>query len=182
ETAAMILHTAKQAGVNNAAFQMREVGSTPKTGWLSFDNYVMSSRADDVPPIETAKALSWDDFTSQWDTITKACSAAPSGNCAYADKNFARGGTLKIELHTSGRGLNINFFRRGLTPAQERDEEVKRTKELAKKKESFLQGHITHDEMVEYLLLGDPSTQALFQFRYQEALAHPSALTDTIGA
>ena len=36
--------------------------------------------------------------------------------------------------------------------------------------------------MVEYLLLGDPSTQAFFQFRYQEALAHPSALTDTIGA
>lgn len=182
ETLALILNTAKQVGVINAAFQVREVGSSPKTGWIAVDNYVMASRADDVPPIQTANALSWDDFTKNWDTITKACRTAPSGNCAYSDKNFARGGTLKIELHTSGRGLNINFFRRGLTPAQEHDEEVKRTKELAKKKESFLQGHISHDDMMEYLLLGDPSTQALFQFRYQEALAHPSALTDTIGA
>jgi biopolymer transport protein ExbD len=182
ETLALILNTAKQVGVNNAAFQVREVGNSSKTGWIAVDNYVMASKADDVPPIQTVNALSWDDFTGNWDTITKACRTAPSGNCAYADKNFARGGTLKIELHTSGRGLNINFFRRGLTPAQEHDEEVKRTKDLAKKKEAFLQGHISHDEMIEYLLLGDPSTQALFQFRYQEALASPSALTDTIGA
>jgi biopolymer transport protein ExbD len=182
ETLALILNTAKQVGVNNAAFQVREVGSSPKTGWIAVDNYVMASKADDVPPIQTVNPLSWDDFTKNWDTITKACRTAPSGNCAYADKNFARGGTLKIELHTSGRGLNVNFYRRGLTPAQEHDEEVKRTKELAKKKESFLQGHISHEDMVEFLLLGDPSTQAFFQFRYQEALAHPSALTDTIGA
>jgi len=182
ETLALILNTAKQVGVNNAAFQVREVGSSPKTGWIAVDNYVMASRADDVPPIPTVNALSWDDFTKNWDTVTKACRQAPSGNCAYADKNFARGGTLKIELHTSGRGLNVNFYRRGLTPAQEHEEEVKRTKELAKKKESFLQGHISHEEMVEFLLLGDPSTQAFFQFRYQEALASPSALTDTIGA
>lgn len=182
ETLALILNTAKQVGVNNAAFQVREVGASPKTGWIAVDNYVMASRADDVPPIQSVNHLSWDDFTKKWEIITKACRTAPSGNCAYADKNFARGGTLKIELHTSGRGLNINFFRRGLTPQQEHEEEVKRTKELAKKKEAFLQGHISHDEMVEYLLLGDPSTQALFQFRYQEALASPSALTDTIGA
>jgi biopolymer transport protein ExbD len=182
ETFALILNTAKQAGVNNGAIQVREVGNTPKTGWIAFDNYVMASRADDVPPIPTVTALSWDDFTKNWDRITKACRTAPSGNCAYSDKNLARGGTLKVELHTSGRGLNVNFYRRGLTPAQEHDEEVKRTKELAKKKESFLQGHISHEDMVEYLLLGDPSTQALFQFRYQEALASPSALTDTIGA
>jgi len=182
ETLALILNTAKQAGVNNAAFQVREVGSSPKTGWLAVDNYVMASKADDVPPIQTVNALTWDDFTKSWDTITKACRTSPSGNCAYSDKNLARGGTLKVELHTSGRGLNVNFYRRGLTPAQEHDEEVKRTKELAKKKEAFLQGHISHEDMVEYLLLGDPSTQAFFQFRYQEALSHPSALTDTIGA
>jgi biopolymer transport protein ExbD len=181
ETAALILNTAKQAGVTNAAFQVREVGASTKTGWLGVDNFVMASRADDLPPIQSVTPLSWDAFTSKWDTVTKACRAAASGNCAYADKNFAKGGTLKMELHTSGRGLNVNFFRRGLTPAQEHDEEVKRNKELAKKKEQFLQGHITHDEMVEYLLLGDPSTQALFQFRYQEALSSPSALTQTIG-
>jgi hypothetical protein len=180
ETAALALNTAKQAGVMNAAFQVRESGSSPRTGWLNVDSYVMSSRADDVPPIQTVNAKSWDAFTSKWQSVTSACRTAASGNCAYADTNFARGGTLKIELHTSGRGLNVNFFRRGLTPAQEHEEEVKRKKELSKKKESFLQGHISHVEMVEFLLLGDPSTQALFQFRYQEALAAPSALTQTI--
>jgi hypothetical protein len=34
--------------------------------------------------------------------------------------------------------------------------------------------------MVEALLLGDPYTYALFQFRYQEALRGPSALAKTI--
>jgi hypothetical protein len=180
ETVALVLNTAKQVGVMNAAFQVREVGNTTRTGWLNVDSYVMSSRADDVPPIQTVNAKSWDAFTAKWKDVTSACRTAASGNCAYADTNFAKGGTLKIELHTSGRGLNINFFRRGLTPAQEHEEEVKRKKDLAKKKESFLQGHISHEEMVEYLLLGDPSTQALFQFRYQEALAAPSALSQTI--
>jgi len=180
ETTALILNSAKQAGVRNAAFQVRETGNSTKTGWLYVENYVMSSRADDVPPIEAVSAKSWDAFTSRWKAITDACKSAASGNCAYADSNFAKGGTLKIELHTSGRGLNINFFRRGLTPAQEHQEEVKRTKELAKKKEQFLQGHMSHEEMVEYLLLGDPSTQALFQFRYVEALSSPSAMTGTM--
>jgi hypothetical protein len=140
----------------------------------------MAAKADDVPPIQTVNAKSWDAFTAKWKQVTEACRNAPSGNCAYADNNFAKGGTLKIELFSSGRGINIDFYRRGLTPAQEHEEEVKRTKELAKKKEQFLQGHISHDDMVEYLLLGDPSTQALFQFRYQEALSAPSALTNTI--
>jgi hypothetical protein len=180
ETVALILNTAKQAGVMNASFQVRDTGASPKTGWMNADSFVMASKADDVPPIQVVTAKSWDSFTAQWKAITDACKSAPSGNCAYADSNFAKGGTLKIELHSSGRGININFFRRGLTPAQEHEEEVKRTKDLAKKKEMFLQGHLTHEQMVEYLLLGDPSTQALFQFRYQEALSAPSALTETI--
>lgn len=180
ETVALILNTAKQAGVMNASFQVRDTGASPKTGWMNADSFVMASKADDLPPIQVVAAKSWDSFTAQWKAITDACKSAPSGNCAYADSNFAKGGTLKIELFSSGRGININFFRRGLNAAQEHDEEVKRRQELNKKKEQFLQGHLTHEQMVEYLLLGDPSTQALFQFRYQEALSAPSALTETI--
>jgi hypothetical protein len=67
-----------------------------------------------------------------------------------------------------------------LSPEQEKEEEKKRAKELAKKKEDFLQGRISHDDMVTFLLLGDPATQALFQFRYQEALSAPSSLTGTM--
>lgn len=181
ETAALVLNTARKAGVSNAAFQVREVGEAKKTGWLAINGYVMSSKADDVPPITAVEAKSWNAFTDKWQPIFDGCRTAPNGNCAYVNDNYAEGGTLKMELMASGRGININFFRRGLTPAQEADEEQLRAQLLSRKKEDFLQGRITHDDMVEALLLGDPSTYALFQFRYQEALKSPSALTKTMG-
>lgn len=180
ETLALILNTAKQAGVMNAAFQVREVGGTIKTGWLAADNYTLASKADDLPPIPSVTPLTWETFTAKWEDVTEACRKAPTGNCAYADANFARGGTLKIELFSSGRGINIDFYRRGLNAEQEKAEEQRRAKDMAKKKEDFLQGRIKHEDMVKFLLLGDPSTQALFQFRYQEALSAPSALTGTM--
>jgi hypothetical protein len=180
ETVALILNSAKSAGVMNASFAVREVGNSSKTGWLNADGYVMSSKADDMPPIPSVAPKTWESFTAKWATVTEACRTAQTGNCAYADANFARGGSLKIELFSSGRGINVDFYQRGLTPEQEKAEEQKRAKELAKKKEDFLQGRIAHDDMVKFLLLGDPSTQALFQFRYQEALSAPSSLTGTM--
>jgi hypothetical protein len=180
ETAALVLNTARKAGVSNAAFQVREVGEAKKTGWLAVNGYVMSSKADDVPPITAVEAKSWNAFTDKWQPIFDGCRTAPNGNCAYVNDNFAEGGTLKMELMASGRGININFFRRGLSPAQEADEEKLREQLLSRKKEDFLQGRITHDDMVEALLLGHPSTYALFQFRYQEALKNGSALTKTM--
>lgn len=180
ETLALILNTAKKVGVMNASFQVREVGNSAKTGWLTADGYVMSSKADDLPNIPTVAPQAWETFTGKWEQVTAACKSAPTGNCAYADSNFARGGSLKIELFSSGRGINVDFYQRGLSPEQEKEEEKKRAKELAKKKEDFLQGRISHDDMVTFLLLGDPATQALFQFRYQEALSAPSSLTGTM--
>lgn len=180
ETLALILNSAKSAGVMNAAFEVREVGNSSKTGWLNADGFVMSSKADDLPNIPAVTPKPWETFTGKWADITQACKSAATGNCAYADSNFARGGTLKIELFSSGRGINVDFYQRGLTDAQQKDEEKKRAKELAKKKEDFLQGRISNDDMVAFLLLGDPATQALFQFRYQEALSAPSSLTGTM--
>jgi hypothetical protein len=181
DTLALILSSAKAAGVMNASFQVREVGNSSKTGWLNADGFVMSSKADDLPPIPAVAPKTWESFTGKWADVTQACRTAPTGNCAYADTNFARGGSLKIELFSSGRGINVDFYQRGLTADQEKAEEQKRAKELAKKKEDFLQGRISNDDMVKFLLLGDPSTQALFQFRYQEALSAPSSLTGTMG-
>jgi hypothetical protein len=180
ETAALVLNTARKAGVSNAAFQVREIGEGKKTGWLAVNGYAMSSKADDVPAIANVQGKTWNDFTDQWQPVFDGCRTAPNANCAYVNDNVAIGGTLKIELMASGRGININFFRRGLTREQELDEEKMRERLLSAKKEDFLQGRITHDEMVETLLLGDPSTYALFQFRYQEALKRPSALTKTM--
>jgi hypothetical protein len=180
ETLALVLGTARKVGINNAAFAVREVGAGKTVGWLNADGYVMSSKADDLPPITAVQLKEWNQFTSKWQPVFDGCRTAPNGNCAYVTDNVAIGGTLKLELFASGRGINIDFFRRGLTPAQEVDEEKMRAQVLARKKEDFLQGRITHDDMVEAILLGDPSTYALFQFRYQEALKSPSALTKTM--
>ena len=180
ETIALLLNTATKTGTFNAAFQVHQAGQSAKTGWLNFDGFVMSSKADDVPPITAAKPQSWDAFTAKWQEVFDGCRTSPGGNCAYVPGNVAKGGTLKIELFASGRGINVDFYQRGLSPEQERAEEEKRHRELAAKKEDFLQGRISHDQMVEILLLGDPSTQALFQFRYIEGLKGPSALAKTI--
>lgn len=180
ETTALIVGTAAKAGIFNVGFQVRKTGATPQTGWLDVSQFVMSSRADDLPPITGAPTQSWNAFTEKWQTVLEGCKTAKTGNCAYVDDNFAVGGTLKIELFASGRGVNVDFYRRGLTPEQEAEEEKDRMRQLAQKKEDFLQGRISHDDMVEILLLGDPSTQALFQFRYQEALTGPSAIAETM--
>lgn len=180
ETTALILGTAAKAGIFNVHFQVRKTGATPEMGWLNATQFVMASRADDVPPITAVPHQSWDAFTAKWEQVLAGCKSGKTSNCAYLDDNFAIGGTLKIELFASGRGVNIDFYRRGLTPDQEADEEKKRMQFLAQKKEDFLQGRIDHDAMVEILLLGDPSTQALFQHRYQEALTPPSALSATM--
>ncbi|MFI5306140.1 MAG: hypothetical protein ACHQ53_02235 [Polyangiales bacterium] len=180
ETMALVLNTAKKAGINNAAFQVRATGITSKPGWLVADGFVMSSKADDLPPIQGVKQRTWDDFTAKWQEVHDACRTAVTGNCAYVDATFAKGGTLKIELMASGRGINIDFYRRGLTPAQEQAEEKAWAAQLAAKKEDFLQGRISRDDMVDILVKGDPSTQALFQFRYEEALKGPSALSRTM--
>jgi biopolymer transport protein ExbD len=180
ETVALVMSTARKVGMSNAVIQVRPVGSSTNTGWLAIDGYVMSSKADDLPPITAVQAKSWNAFTDQWQATFDGCRTSPNANCAYVNDNIADGGTLKVELFASGRGINIDFFRRGLTPEQEAHEDKVRAQILARKKEDFLQGRISHDDMVEALLLGDPSTYALFQFRYQEALKKNSALSKTM--
>ena len=148
ETTALILGTAAKAGIFNVHFQVRKTGATPQMGWLNASQFVMSSRADDVPPIASVPAQSWDAFTAKWESVLAGCKSGKTSNCAYVDDNFAVGGTLKIELFASGRGINIDFFRRGLTAEQEADEEKQRLQHLSRKKEDFLQGRISHDDMV----------------------------------
>jgi hypothetical protein len=180
ETTALILNTAKQAGLSEAAFQVRKVGATNAVGHVNVSGYVMASKADDVPPITAVEHRSWDDFVAKWEEVKYACRTGKTSNCAYVDDNPAIGGTLKIELFASGRGVNVDFYRRGLTPEQEAEEAENRKRYLAGKKEDFLQGRISHDDMVKILLLGDPSTQALFQFRNTEVLESPSAVSRTM--
>lgn len=180
ETVALILNSAKQAGIPNAAFQVRPTGGVKETGWMAFHGFTSSAKSEALPQIPGVEYKSWDAFTQKWEATYEGCKLASSGNCAWVNENVALGGTLRMELMASGRGINVNFFRRGLSPVEEAEEEKKRAQQLARKKEDFLQGRISKDEMVEELLLGHPSTYALFQFRYQEALQGPSALGKTI--
>jgi hypothetical protein len=180
ETMALVLSTAHKVGIANAAFAVRETGAGKTVGWMNADSYVVSSKADDVPAITAVQAKSWNEFTKNWQAVFDGCRTSSNGNCAYVNDNFALGGTLRMELFASGHGINIDFFRRGLTPVQEADEEKMRAQILSRKKEDFLQGRISHDDMVEAIMLGDPSTYALFQFRYQEALKNTSAMTKTM--
>jgi len=180
ETVALALNTASTAGIPNAAFQVRKTGGVPDTGWMSFHGFVSSAKSNDLPKIPGVEYKSWNAFTDRWEEVFEGCRTAANGNCAWANENTAQGGTLRMELMASGRGINVNFFRRGLSHVQEAEEDRKRAQQLAAKREDFLQERITKDEMVEALLLGHPSTYALFQFRYQEALQGPSALGKTI--
>jgi len=181
ETVALVMNTAKQNGIHDIRFQVRPVGGdVSSTGWLDPGRFVMTTKAEELPEIPGTKERSWNDFTEHWQAIFDGCRSARTGNCAYVTDNFAEGGTLRLELMASGRGINVNFFRRGLSEEQQIDEEEKRAALVARKKDDFLNGRITEDEMIETLLLGRPATYALFQFRYQEALSKPSPITGTI--
>jgi len=180
QTVALAMNTAKKAGIHNVAFQVRQPGASDKTGWLSVNGFTMVSKGEDLPTIPGTEYMSWNSFTDKWQDAFDGCRTSPSGNCAYVNENVAEGGSLRIELFASGRGLNVNYFRRGLSREQEAEEEKARADMVARKKEDFLQGRITEDEMVEVLLLGRPSTYALFQFRYQEGLKAPSALQQVL--
>jgi hypothetical protein len=180
ETMALAINTAAQAGVHELAIQVRKTGASSETGWLTIPGFVTSAKADALPAIPGLSYMSWNAFTDQWQAVFDGCRSSKNGNCAYVNGNIADGGTLRTELFASGRGINVNFFRRGLTAEQEAEETTKREQQLAAKKEDFLQGRISREDLEELILLGHPSTYALFQFRYAEALSAPSALTKTI--
>jgi hypothetical protein len=76
--------------------------------------------------------------------------------------------------------VNLGFFRVGLTPEQLAEEEKVRTDALAAKKEDIVQGRTKQTDVAEELEAGPPASQALFQFRAQEALETPSALSETM--
>ena len=179
ETMALVLSTASKAGIHNAAIGVREVGGSQKVGWLGVNGFTTASKAQELPEVSGAKWPEWKTFADKWQECHDGCRTSSTGNCAYLPGNIAEGGTLRMELMTSGRGITVNYFRRGLTQELEVVEEKHRVEILNRKKEDFIQGRITHDEMIEALLLGHPSTYALFQFRYQEALKNPSALSKT---
>jgi hypothetical protein len=179
ETAALVLNTAASAGLHQLAMQVRKRGASTDTGFMTIAAFQTTPRTDDEVKFSAVDPRKWDEFAAVWQAVHDACRGSRSGSCAYVPGSVAKGGNLKIVLHASGQGVNVNFFRTGLTPEELAAEEKRRNAELATKKEDFIQGRgVTKTDLEKELLEGDPADQALFQFRADEALADKSAITE----
>jgi biopolymer transport protein ExbD len=182
ETIAAILATAHAAGMRDVAFQVRKAGGATDTGYLLIKNFQLTPRTDEEVALESVDTRKWDDMTAEWEKMHNACRAAETGSCAYVPSAPAKGGNLKIVLHAAGQGVNLDFFRVGIPPEQLAAEEAARQAELTKKKEDVVQGRKKATDIAAELDEAEsaPADQALFQFRSNEALEVPSALSETM--
>jgi len=180
DTIALILSSAHAAGIRDLALSVRKPGGSTESGTAVFKSFTVTPRSDDEVVMASVQPHTWDEMTAAWQTIHDACRGSETGSCAYVPTEPAKGGKLKIVLHAAGQGVNLGFFRVGLTPEQLAEEEKVRTAALAAKKEDIVQGRTKQTDVAEELEAGPPASQALFQFRAQEALETPSALSETM--
>jgi len=177
-TVASVLASAKSAGVGNVAFQVRAPsGSTP--GWLAIESFDVRAKTRNDEAVPGAPPRPWSDFTSQWEAIQSACGAARTGNCALKPEKIAEGGELKIVLHAAGQGVNVEFFRLGPPPVEPAEPPpAKGSKHKAKRKAR--KEASKPKDVAEELENVPPATEALFQFRAQEAVTSPSAISEVV--
>lgn len=180
DTAALVIHTLKAANVSQLSLQVRKPGASTTAGWLSVKSYQTTPRTDEEVVMPGVEAHSWDAFTAAWQAIHDACRGAQTGSCAYVQNNVAKGGKTQIVLHASGKGVNVDFFRVGISPEQLAAEAEARKAEQAKAKEDVVQGRVKQTDVAEELVEGDPATEALFQFRDREAMASPSPISEVM--
>jgi biopolymer transport protein ExbD len=191
ETGALVLSTASAAGAQKVTFRVRKSGGSTETGWLSVSNFQMTPRTYDEVVIPSVEARKWDEFVKAWQAMHDACRTSQTGVCPYVETNVAQGGNLKITLFASGSGVNLNFFRVGLTPAELAAEAQKRKAALAAQNEDAVQGRKKDkkktktkiepkSDLEKELTEGEPASEALFQFRAREATDLPSVLTQVM--
>jgi hypothetical protein len=192
ETVALVLATAKAAGVRSVSFKTRPPGGSSTTGWLALDALDVRPKTKSDTAVEFAGMTKkpWSDFTSKWDDVQNACRASPTGSCAFKPEKVAEGGDLKIVLHAAGQGVNVDFYRIGdLPPAAEPVAEApakpgkhaKHPPKHGKKHQpEMIEGVPQPKDVVDEAVNAPPATEASFQFRAQEAVASPSAVSATI--
>jgi biopolymer transport protein ExbD len=190
DTVAVVLATVKAAGVRSVAFKVRPHGSSSATGWLALDNLDVrpKSKTDEEVVFEGLAKQSWSDFAGKWDEVQGACRASPTGSCAFKPAKVAEGGDLKIVLHAAGQGVNVDFFRIGgpppeaAAPEQPAAKPGKADKKANKKKRKaeLIDGVKAPKDVVAEVEEAPPATEALFQFRAQEAVSVPSAVSETL--
>lgn len=180
ETVALIASSAHAAGIRDLALAVRKTGGSTDTGYTLIKGFSITPRTDDEVALASVETRTWDEMTAAWQAMHDACRGAQTGSCAYVPSTPAKGGNLKIVLHAAGQGVNLGFFRVGLSAEELAAEEKARTATLATKKEDVIQGRAKATDIAEELAEGAPASEALFQFRAQEALESPSALSETM--
>jgi len=180
DTAALVIHTLKAANVSQLSLHVRKPGASTTAGWMSITAYQTTPRTDAEVAMPQVEAHPWDTFTAAWQAIYDACRGAQTGSCAYVQSSVAKGGKTQIVLHASGQGVNVDFFRVGISPEQLAAEAEARKAEQAKAKEDVVQGRAKQTDVAAELLEGDPASEALFQFRDREALASPSPVSEVM--
>jgi hypothetical protein len=189
ETVALVLGTAKASGLRSVSFKARPPGGSSASGWLSLDNIEVGPKTKSDEPLALADAAKrpWSDFTSKWDDVQSACRTSPTGSCAFKPASVAEGGELKIVLHAAGQGVNVDFFRVGgpppeaaaPAPAEKPGKKAKPAKKPKKgKKVELIDGVKRPTDPVDEVEQAPPATEASFQFRAQEAVSNPSALSE----
>ena len=186
ETAVLALSTASSAGMRKLAFEVRAPGNGTTTGWLTVDAFSVTPRSDDDVKFDGVVPRKWDEFAAAWQGMNDACSRSPTGSCAYVESRVAQGGNLKIVLHASGQGVNLDFHRVGLTAAELAAEEVAWKAEAEAKKEpdektkKGKKDKSASTDIVEDIVGGPPASDALFQFRAPDAVKEPSVLAEVM--
>jgi hypothetical protein len=185
DTGALALSSASSAGARQLTFRVRKSGTSTETGWLSLSGFQMTPRTDDEVVVQGVEPRKWDEFAKAWQAMHDSCRSSKTGNCPIVENNVAQGGNLKIVLFASGSGVNLHFFRVGLTQAELAAEEQKRTAALAGPKKGSVKGHgkkadVKTTDLEQELLEGPPASEALFQFRGREATDPPSVLTEVM--
>lgn len=194
ETVASVLASIKAAGASNVAFQVRSPASTTP-GFLTLDNFAVRDKTgtgnDPSALVPGVAARPWSDFASQWDAVANGCRGARTGSCAFKPEKIAEGGELKIVLHAAGQGVNVEYFRIGAAPdasaapeepaaAGKKGAKAHKPKKKSKKHVEMIDGVKAPSDVAAEAETEAPATEALFQFRGQEALTTPSPVTETV--
>ena len=192
DTVALVLSTAKAAGVRGVAFKVRPHGGSSTPAWLALDALDVRprSKTDEEVVFDGLAKRPWSDFSSKWDEVQAACRTSPTGSCAFKPASVAEGGDLKIVLQTAGQGVNVDFFRIGPPPeaapaaepaaAGKADKKAKAKAGKKKHKPELIDGVKAPTDVAAEVEQALPATEALFQFRAQEAVTSPSAVSETI--
>lgn len=172
ETVALVLSTAKSAGMRGVAFKVRKPGGSSDTGFLALDDFGVGpkTKLDQEVAQSGVVPRPWGDFAAQWEAVQNGCQSAQTGSCAYKPEKIAEGGHLKITLYAAGQGVNVNFSQVGAPPPAEAP---------AKPKVELIEG-VKQTDIVKDVEEAPPATEASFQFRAQEALKSPSPLSSAL--